>query len=142
MNIIKTHDVTLYGGNDIDVVLRPLSDEHLPLLYKWCADPEVLYWTEGGTNDTTLSYGAEYKARLTLRDVSCLTKTMNGCGESGVWKWCYETSGLFNNLNNPNYIFRYTYTTLSSATITASLSAFNINPNKSACVSRFSFVQN
>ncbi len=59
MQIIKTHDVTLYGGNDVDIVLRPLCDEHLPLLYKWCADPEVLYWTEGGTADTNLSYGPE-----------------------------------------------------------------------------------
>lgn len=59
MSIIKTHDITLYGGNDIDIVLRPLCDEHLPLLYKWNADPEVLYWTEGGTNDKDLSYGAE-----------------------------------------------------------------------------------
>jgi Acetyltransferases, including N-acetylases of ribosomal proteins len=59
MSIIKTHDVTLYGGNDIDIVLRPLSDDHLPLLYKWCADPEVLYWTEGGTNDLNLSYGKD-----------------------------------------------------------------------------------
>ena len=59
MSIIKTHDVTLYGGNDIDIVLRPLCDGHLSLLYKWCADPEVLYWTEGGTNDPNLSYGPD-----------------------------------------------------------------------------------
>jgi len=54
MSIIKTHDITLYGGNDI--VLRPLCDDHLPCLYKWCADPEVLYWTEGGPADNHLSY--------------------------------------------------------------------------------------
>lgn len=59
MSIIKTHDITLYGGNDIDIVLRPLCDDHLPYLYKWCADPEVLYWTEGGTADTDLSYGPD-----------------------------------------------------------------------------------
>ena len=45
--IIKSHDVTLYGGNDIDIILRPLCDDHLPLLYKWCADPDVVYWTDG-----------------------------------------------------------------------------------------------
>ena len=56
MSIIKTHDVTLYGGNEEDIVLRPLRDEHLPLLYRLNAAPEVLYWTEGGTADTTLSY--------------------------------------------------------------------------------------
>lgn len=47
MSIIKTHNITLYGGNDIDIVLHPLCDDHLPLLYKWCADPEVLYWDTG-----------------------------------------------------------------------------------------------
>ncbi len=58
MSIIKTHDITLFGGNDINIVLRPLCDEHLPLLYKWCADPEVLYWTEGG-EDIVRSYNQE-----------------------------------------------------------------------------------
>ena len=43
MSIIKSHDITLYGGNETNIVLRPLRDEHLPLLYKWCADPNVLY---------------------------------------------------------------------------------------------------
>lgn len=48
MSIIKTHDITLYGGNDIDIILRPLCDDHLPLLYKWNADPEVVYWSDTG----------------------------------------------------------------------------------------------
>ena len=49
MSVIRSHDVTLYGGTDeFDVVLRPLCDAHLPLLYKWNADPEVLYWADGG----------------------------------------------------------------------------------------------
>ena len=48
MRIIQSHNITVYGGNDeYKVILRPLSDEHLPYLYKWNADPEVLYWTEG-----------------------------------------------------------------------------------------------
>ena len=60
MSIIKTHEVTLYGGNnDYNVVLKPLSDEHLPLLYKWCADPQVLYWSEGGDADKDISYDAD-----------------------------------------------------------------------------------
>jgi len=47
MSVIKTHDVTLYGSTgEYDIILRPLCDEHLPLLYKWNADPEVLYWSE------------------------------------------------------------------------------------------------
>jgi len=59
MSIIRTHDITLYGGRKNRIVLHPLSDKHLPLLYKWCADPEVLYWTEGGTHDEKLSYDEE-----------------------------------------------------------------------------------
>lgn len=48
MPVIRTHDITLCGGSDThNIVLRPLSDEYLPLLYKWNADLEVLYWTEG-----------------------------------------------------------------------------------------------
>lgn len=48
MSIIKPHDITLYGGNDAyKIILRPLSDGHLPYLYKWNSDPEVLYWVEG-----------------------------------------------------------------------------------------------
>ena len=47
MSVIKTHDITLYGSEgDYDIVLRPLCDKHLPLLYKWNADPEVTYYTE------------------------------------------------------------------------------------------------
>lgn len=48
MSIIKTHNITLHGGNDeYNLTLHPLSDDHLPYLYKWNSDPEVLYWTEG-----------------------------------------------------------------------------------------------
>lgn len=48
MSIIKSHNITLYGGNDeYKIILHPLSDDHLPYLYRWNSDPEVLYWTEG-----------------------------------------------------------------------------------------------
>lgn len=48
MSIIRTHDITLYGGTqEHQVILRPLSDAYLPYLYRWNSDPEVLYWTEG-----------------------------------------------------------------------------------------------
>jgi len=52
-NIIKPHDITLHGNtDDYDIVLRPLCDEDLPLLYKWGADPEVVYWSDtGNVND-------------------------------------------------------------------------------------------
>ena len=48
MSIIRTHNITLHGGNDTyKIILHPLSDEHLPCLYKWNSDAEVLYWSEG-----------------------------------------------------------------------------------------------
>ena len=48
MSIIKTHDITLYSdAGGYKIILRPLSDEYLPLLYRWNSDPEVLYWCEG-----------------------------------------------------------------------------------------------
>ena len=48
MGIIKQHNITLSGGTDkYQILLKPLTDEHLPYLYKWNSDPEVLYWTEG-----------------------------------------------------------------------------------------------
>ena len=56
MPVIQSHPITLYGGGQHRLVLRPLTDEHLPYLYRWCADPQVLYWTEGGTAETNLSY--------------------------------------------------------------------------------------
>jgi len=51
-NIIKEHNVTLYGAlREHTITLRPLSDDHLPLLYEWNTDPEVLYWNEGPDAD-------------------------------------------------------------------------------------------
>ena len=58
MSVIKSHNITLHGGNKHRIILRPLSDKHLPLLYRWNADPEVLYWTEGG-KDIVRSYGKD-----------------------------------------------------------------------------------
>ena len=59
MSIIKTDDITLYGSSGkYGIILHPLCDDHLPLLYKWNADPEVLYWTEGG-EDIVRSYDAK-----------------------------------------------------------------------------------
>ncbi len=57
MTVIKSHDITLYGGNDeFKIILRPLSDEHLPYLYKWSSDPDITYWTEGEHDDSAIIY--------------------------------------------------------------------------------------
>lgn len=63
MSIIRSHHTTLHGGNDAyKIILRPLSDAHLPYLYKWNSDPEVLYWTEG---DEAESYPPKWFTRFT-----------------------------------------------------------------------------
>ena len=52
MSIIKSHNITLYGKTkDYYITLCPLCDDHLPLLYKWNADPVILYWMDGGEID-------------------------------------------------------------------------------------------
>ena|GEM_PF-102542 len=51
-NFMKLHPITLHGAlREHTLTLRPLSDDHLPLLYKWNTDPEVLYWNEGPDAD-------------------------------------------------------------------------------------------
>lgn len=48
MSIIRKHNITLCSHDASGIILRPLCDEHLPFLYKWNADQEILYYTEGG----------------------------------------------------------------------------------------------
>ncbi|NMD13857.1 MAG: GNAT family N-acetyltransferase, partial [Caldisericales bacterium] len=88
LNIIKTHHITLFGKTDkYDIVLKPLNDEHLPLLYKWCADPEVLYWTEGG-EDTDLSYDKETVHAIyggVSQDAYCFLIEANGVPIGEGW---------------------------------------------------------
>ena len=47
MSIIRKHDYKL-KANGIPFEMIPLLDEHLPLLYKWNNDPEVVYWSDSG----------------------------------------------------------------------------------------------
>jgi len=52
INIIKEHNIRLQGVlREHTITLHPLCDGHLPLLYKWNTDPEVLYWNEGPDAD-------------------------------------------------------------------------------------------
>ena len=52
MSVIQSvHSYTL-SNREGDLVLRPLTDVHLPLLYKWNSDPKVVYWSDDG-NDTS-----------------------------------------------------------------------------------------
>lgn len=89
MSIIKPHNISLYGGNDeYDIVLRPLCDEHLVYLYKWSSDPEVLYWTEGGTDNRELSYDAETVHQIygsISQDNLCFLVEVNGLPVGECW---------------------------------------------------------
>jgi RimJ/RimL family protein N-acetyltransferase/SAM-dependent methyltransferase len=89
MNIIKTHGVTLYGGNDeYKIVLRPLCDEHLPLLYKWNANPEVTYWTEGGTNEANIIYDSNTVHQIyggVSQNNLCFLVEVNGASIGECW---------------------------------------------------------
>lgn len=55
MSVIRTHDVTLADAEH-GIALRPMTDGHLPLLYRWNSDPEVLYWSD---SDDVQSYPPE-----------------------------------------------------------------------------------
>ena len=48
MGVIKSHNIiiTKDTGN-FTIKLIPMTDEHLPLLYKWNMQSNVLYWCEG-----------------------------------------------------------------------------------------------
>lgn len=86
MSIIKSHDITLYGGNDAyRIILRPLSDEHLPYLYKWNSNPEVLYWTEG---DDVESYPPEVVHKIyggISQNNLCFLVEVNGRAIGDCW---------------------------------------------------------
>ena len=47
MSIVRKHDYYI-RNNEIPLELIPLLDDHLPLLYKWNNDPEVVYWSDSG----------------------------------------------------------------------------------------------
>jgi aminoglycoside 6'-N-acetyltransferase len=87
MSIIKSHDITLYGSiGKYNIVLKPLSDEHLPYLYKWNSDLEVLYWTEG--DDITEPYGKDTVHEIyggVSQDGVCFFIEVNGIPVGECW---------------------------------------------------------
>jgi RimJ/RimL family protein N-acetyltransferase len=89
MSIIKTHSITICGGNDnYKVVLRPLNDTHLSLLYKWNADPEVTYWTEGGTNNRHIIYDEKTVQKIyggVSKSAFCFLIEVNGIPIGECW---------------------------------------------------------
>jgi len=86
MSIIKTHNITLYGNaGEYDIVLRPLCDDHLQFLYKWGADPKVVYWSDSGNAEVF----DEEDVRNIIRNVSqnalCFLAEVNGVNIGNFW---------------------------------------------------------
>ena len=86
MSIIKTHDITLYGrtGN-YDIILRPLCDDHLSLLYKWGADPEVVYWSDTGNADDFDEESTRSIYRSVSQNALCFIANVNGQPIGNFW---------------------------------------------------------
>ncbi|MCL2363177.1 MAG: GNAT family N-acetyltransferase [Defluviitaleaceae bacterium] len=89
MGIIRPHGTMLRGKtDDYEIVLRPLCDAHLPYLYKWNADSEVLYWSESGVDDTQLSYDEETVRDIygaVSRNAFCFLIEANGVAVGECW---------------------------------------------------------
>lgn len=84
MPIIQTHDITLYGGTgDCNIVLRPLCDDDLPLLCRWNADPEIVYWTDTGNAETFSE--AEVRGIYSTIDGFCFMAEVNGVPIGDFW---------------------------------------------------------
>ena len=86
MSIITTHNITLYGRTgEYEIILRPLCDDHLPLLYKWGADPEVVYWSDTGN----VNEFDEESTRSIIGSVSknalCFLAEVNGQPIGNFW---------------------------------------------------------
>jgi len=86
MCIIKKHSITLHRKiNDLEIVLRPLSDEHFPYLYKWNADPDVLYWCE---YDDVEAYSPEMVRQIygiVSQNAFCFIVEVNGIFIGECW---------------------------------------------------------
>ena len=87
MPIITEHRYTISGKDGIK--LQPLCDKHLPLLYRWNSDTEVLYWSEG--DDVVEPYDHETVEQIfgsVSKDAYCflITKDDVPIGECWVQK--------------------------------------------------------
>ena len=104
MNIIKSHDITLIGKlKEYNIQLKPLNDKHLPLLFKWNADPDVTYWCEGsdlpeGNDEKTVCDIYSYVSKIAF----CFLLEVNGEPIGDCWLEemnIQEVSDMYPNLN-------------------------------------------
>ncbi len=74
MALIRPHTKTFTDGI---VTLRPLTDQDLPLLAQWNADPEVLHFTEGDVDPYTPEETASLYASLS-KIADCFILSVEG----------------------------------------------------------------
>ncbi|MBO5248999.1 MAG: GNAT family N-acetyltransferase [Clostridia bacterium] len=74
MPLIRTHTKTFTDGI---VTLRPMTDEDLPLLAKWNADPDVLHFSEGDVDPYTEQEISSLFASLS-KNADCFMLTVDG----------------------------------------------------------------
>lgn len=85
MSIIQRHDHTLYGAGNENIVLRPLCDEHLPLLYRWNADPEVVYWSDTGNTESFSEEDVRGMYSCVSKDAFCFLAEVDGTPIGDFW---------------------------------------------------------
>ena len=85
MSIINSHDISLYGGNSMDIVLSPLHDNHLPLLYRWNSDPEVVYWSDTGNTNQFSEEEVRGMYAYISANALCFLITVDGTPVGDLW---------------------------------------------------------
>jgi len=83
MSIIRKHDMFLKAENGIELV--PLLDEHLPLLYKWNNDPEVVYWSDSGNFDVCSEEDVKGIYGIVSQNAYCFLMIYNGEPIGDCW---------------------------------------------------------
>jgi RimJ/RimL family protein N-acetyltransferase len=79
---LRTHTITLSEGR---VTLRPLTETDWPILMRWCADPEVLFYSEG--DDVTWRTLEETQAifRHVSQSAFCFVIERDGAPAGDCW---------------------------------------------------------
>lgn len=99
MAIIQSHDITLRGGNaEFDIVLKPLCDDYLPLLYKWNSDTEVTYFTESSIGLAYDEKTVQRKYGGVSKEAFCFLIEANGVSIGECW---------LQKMNKPDVIAMY-----------------------------------
>lgn len=86
MGVIQTHGITLSCADDRHtIVLRPLCDAHLPHLYRWNADPEVVYWADTGNVDAFEEEDVRGMYASVSRHTLCFLVEVDGAPIGDCW---------------------------------------------------------